>query len=193
MRVNPITLRKGLMFLSLCLIGQIMVGCGYSMKSSLDPKYQTIYVEPFKNASREYDFQAPLTNAVTRKFINDGRLRVVQKDMADLVVSGTIIEYELKGRSTDVNDEVTQFEMRVYTKVRVFDPSTGDELWNDMIDSVTHYSTLQSETASHRLRGNTQLDIPVVRSFQSDHENRAAAEALEVVASDIFYRTVEPW
>jgi hypothetical protein len=32
-----------------------------------------------------------------------------------------------------------------------------------------------------------------VRSFATDEENRAAAEALEQLATDIFYRTVEPW
>jgi hypothetical protein len=32
-----------------------------------------------------------------------------------------------------------------------------------------------------------------VRSFQTDAENQAAAEALEQWASSIFYRTIEPW
>ena len=187
------TMRGWFLVLSLCLMSQIFLGCGYSMKSSLDPKFQTIYVEPFKNNSREYDLQAPLANALTRKFMNDGRLRVVQKDMADLIVTGSITGYDLKGRSTDVNDEVTQFEMRMWTKVRVFDSKTGDELWSDNVSSVTYYSTLRGNTPSHRLRGNTQVEMPVVRSFQTDHENRAASEALEVVAADIFYRTIEPW
>jgi hypothetical protein len=187
------TIRGLFLTLSLCLLSQIFVGCGYSMKSSLDPKFQSIYVEPFKNNSREYDLQAPLVNALTRKFMNDGRLRVVQKDMADLIVTGSITEYELKGQVTDVNDEVTQFEMRMWTKVRVFDPKTGEELWSDDVSSVTYYSTLRGDTPSHRLRGNTQVEMQVVRSFQTDRENRAAAEALEIVASDIFYRTIEPW
>jgi hypothetical protein len=32
-----------------------------------------------------------------------------------------------------------------------------------------------------------------VRSFQTDEENQAASEALERIATDIFYRTIEPW
>ena len=193
MKLKHLTVRRCLMALVLCVMAQVCLGCGYSMKSSLDEKYQTIYVEPFKNSSREYDMQAPLTTAVTRKFLNDGRLRVVQKHMADLVVSGTIQEYELKERGSDSNDETTQYEMRMRTTVRVIDPRNGDELWSGPVNTITYFTTLRSETSSHRLRGNTQITLPVVRSFQTDAENRAASEALEVVASDIFYRTIEPW
>lgn len=190
---NRFTVRGCFVAMSLCVIAQLCLGCGYSMKSSLDEKYQTIYVEPFKNNSREYDLQAPLTNAVTRKFMNDGRLRVVQKHMADLVVSGSIQEYELKDRGSDLNDETTHYEMRMRTQIRVIDPRNGDELWSGPVDTFTYFTTLRSETSSHRLRGNVQTVLPVVRSFQTDAENRAASEALEVVASDIFYRTIEPW
>ena len=47
--------------------------------------------------------------------------------------------------------------------------------------------------SSHRLRGNTPVFLPTVRSFPTPHENQAAAEALARLATDIFYRTIEPW
>ena len=59
-------------------------GCGYSTHSTLDAQYQTIAVPAFKNLSREYDLQAPLTNAVIRKFMADSRLEVTPLDKADL-------------------------------------------------------------------------------------------------------------
>lgn len=193
MRDKRFSIRESIVAISLCGVMLCISGCGYSMKSSLDEQYQTIYVEPFKNISREYDLQAPLTNAVTRKFLNDGRLRVVQKHMADLVVSGTIQDYELKGRATDIDGETTQYEMLMRTHVRVINPRNGDELWSGPVHTMTYFTTLRAETSSQRLRGNAQTQVPVVRAFQTDAENRAAAEALEVVASDILYRTVEPW
>ena len=63
--------------LALALLG--MAGCGYTTKSSLDAKYRTIAVSPFYDESREYDLQAPLTNALIHKFMHDGRLEVVPK------------------------------------------------------------------------------------------------------------------
>jgi hypothetical protein len=43
------------------------------------------------------------------------------------------------------------------------------------------------------LRGNAEVYLPSVRSFATEEENRGASEALEQLASDIFYRTIEPW
>jgi len=171
-----------------------LTGCGYTMNSSLDPKFQSIYVTAFKNQSREYDLQVPLSNAVIRKFINDGRLRVVKRDMADLIVEGTILDYKLKGLTFDREDDVTQFEVVVVARVRVFDSRTGDVLWEDeQILGETSYSTPVTGSSSDRLRGNAAVFLPTVRSFQTDEENQAASEALEMLASSIFYRTIEPW
>jgi hypothetical protein len=168
-------------------------GCGYTTGSSLDERFQTIHVTGFQNRSREYDLQAPLTNAVIRKFLNDGRLRVVGADEADLIVTGTILNYDLQGIVFDEDDEVTQFEGFVSANVRVADARTGDVLWEDDMVGQTSFSTGIEGSSSDRLRGNAQAFLEPVRSFQTSEENQAAAEAIERLAADIFYRTVEPW
>lgn len=172
----------------------MLSGCGYSMHSSLDPKYQTIHVAAFQNRSREYDLQAPLTNAVIRKFLNDGRLRVVGAGEADLVVTGTILDYSLNGLTFDDDDEVTQFQTFVTASVQVLDARTDLPLWTEpKLVGQTSYVTAATGGSSDRLRGNSQAFLSAVRSFQTDEENQAASEALERLAADIFYRTVEPW
>ncbi len=57
----------------------------------------------------------------------------------------------------------------------------------------TTFYTRAAGQSSDRLRGNAEAFVTTVRSFSSEEENRAASEALEQLASDIFYRTVEPW
>jgi len=181
-------------FAFLCVATTLLAGCGYSMSSTLDDKYQTIHVAAFQNRSREYDLQAPLTNAVIRKFLNDGRLRIVGPAEADLIVTGTIIDYRLRGLTFDRNDEVTQFQTFIVASVEVVDAHTGDVLWTDpRVTGQTSYVTAATGGSSDRLRGNAQAFLPAVRAFQSDEENQAASEALERLAADIFYRTVEPW
>jgi hypothetical protein len=178
----------------LALAASLVQACGYSMTSSLDPKYQTIHVAAFQNRSREYDLQAPLTNAVIRKFLNDGRLRVVGPGEADLVVTGTILGYRLAGLTFDQDDEVTQFQTFISASVRVTDNRSGEVLWEaPALTGQTSYVTAATAGSSDRLRGNAQSFLPAVRSFQSDEENQAASEALERLAADIYYRTVEPW
>jgi hypothetical protein len=172
----------------------LLSGCGYTTQSSLDPKYRTIFVAPFLNESHEYDFQAPLTNAVRRKFIADGRLRVVDRDSADILLEGVILDYRLKGLTFDQDDNVVQFLSVVNAAVRATDRQTGEILWQTKnLAGESSYYTRASGQSSDRLLGNAEAFLPTVRSFALEEENRAASEALEQLASDIFYRTIEPW
>jgi hypothetical protein len=171
-----------------------LAGCGYSTQSSLDPKYRTVAVSPFYDKTREYDLQAPLTDAVTRKFITDSRLQVVKAADADLLIEGMITGLARRGLMTDRNDEVTQSLITVTAGVRLTDRATGLVLWEDpaMTGENTFY-TRAAGLSSDRLRGNAEVFLPAVRSFPTDEENRAAAEALEQLATVIFHRVVEPW
>jgi len=171
-----------------------LAGCGYTTRSSLDPAYQTIFVDAFYDASPQYDLQAPLTNAVIRKFLTDSRLDVVPKEEADLLMEGLILDYTLKGLTYDENDEVTQFLLVITAGVRLTDLQTGEVLWEEpLMSGETSYYTRAAGQSSDRLRGNAETFLSTVRSFATEEENRAASEALEQLASDIFYRTIEPW
>ncbi len=172
----------------------VVVGCGYTTESSLDPKYQTIFVPAFKNQSRQYDLQAPLTNCVIRKFMNDGRLTVTDEAHADLILEGVILDYNLKGFTYDKKDEVTNYLVEVSAGARLVDRKSGQVLWTEpRIAGNTSYYTRAAGQTSNRLRGNAEVFLPTVRSFSTEAENRSASEALERLASAIFYRTVEPW
>ncbi len=170
------------------------VGCAYTTRATLDPAYRTVYVAAMDNQSREYGLQAPLTNAIRRKFLTDGRLRVVPRDHADLILEGTILDYRRKGLTYDERDEVSQFLCVVIAKVRCVDAETGQVLWQDpaMTGETTFYRRASGQS-SDRLRGNAEIFLSTVTSFASEEENRGASEAVEQLASDIFYRTIEPW
>lgn len=185
---------RGVLSGVLAIVVAALAGCGYTTRSSLDAKYQTIFVPAFQNTSNEYDLQAALTNAVIRKFTADGRLRIVAADEADLAVEGTILSYSLRGLTYDKNDEVTQFLCAVTARVRVKEQATGKVVWEDpgMAGETTLYTHMPS-LGANRLHGNAQTFLPTVRSFATEAENRAVSEALEQLASDIFYRTVEPF
>lgn len=183
-------LRAGAALLAVCLLN----GCAYTTKSSLDPKYQTIFVSSFYDKTSNYGLQAPLTDAIARKFVHDTRLQLVKEEQADLKLEGVILDYKLKGLTFDARDEVTQFLAVVTAGVRLTDQRSGEVLWEDkLMTGETTFYTREAGQSSDRLRGNAETFLPVVRSFSTDEENRAASEALEQLASDIFYRTVEPW
>jgi hypothetical protein len=126
--------------------------------------------------------------------VNDGRLRVVGPAEADLIVSGTIMGYDLRGLAFDDDDNVSQYQTFIRASARAVDARTGETLWQDTrLAGGSSFISTDTASSSDRLRGNTQSFIPTVRSFQTDEENQAASEALERLATDIFYRTIEPW
>lgn len=182
------------MLATVLAVSAVLSGCAYTTRSSLDPKYRTVFVSAFHDKSREYDLQAPLTNALIRKFIADGRLKVVSEGDSDLVLEGVILDYKLKGLTFDKQDEVTQFLMVITAGARLTDQKSGQVLWEEpLMSGETSMYTRAAGQSSDRLRGNAETFLPAVRSFATAEENRAASEALEQLASDIFYRTIEPW
>ncbi len=186
-----VSTRQALLLASALLM---MAGCGYTTRSALDPLYQSISVSPFYDKSAEYDLQAPLSNALVRKFVTDARLKVVPPEEADLLLEGVILGLNRRGVIYDERDEVTQSLLVVTAAVRLTDLKTGEVIWEEpVVSGETSYYTRASGLSSDRLRGNAEVYLATVRSFATEEENRAASEALEQLASDIFLRVVEPW
>jgi hypothetical protein len=186
--------RRWLFFISAAISTLSLAGCAYTTKSSLDPAYRTICIQGFYDESREYGLQAPLTNALIRKFLNDGRLRVTRCEDADLMLEGVIRNYQLKGLTYDEKDRVTQYLVVLTAGVRLTDRRTGTVLWEEPeFNGMSTYYARAAGQSSDAIRGNAEVFLTPVRSFASEAENRAAGAAVESLASEIFYRTVEPW
>jgi len=109
-------------------------------------------------------------------------------------MQGTIRDVKLKGLTYDAKDETVQFLCVVVASVSCVDTQTGETLWADrtMTGETTFYTRAAGQS-SDRLRGNAEVFLDTARSFATEEENRGVSEALEQLASDIFYRTVEPW
>ena len=104
------------------LLSLTLWGCGYQMAgrgtTQLPPHLRTISVPVFENNSEEPTIQRPLTEAIRRAFITDGRLRLVNnKSGADLVMTGNITQYWV--RAVAFNPFDVAIEYWVYIKVAV--------------------------------------------------------------------------
>lgn len=173
-----------------CLLSQ---GCGYTARSTLSPSYQRIYIPAARNSTKEYDLQAPLTNALRRKFTVDGRLRVAEADKADLRLETDIKEYRLEPMTYDRRDGAAQFTVTVVAAARLVDTSTGKQVWgNPRVQGRSTFMVSRLVPAVTP-RGNTEFFARTVRSFPTGNEGEAATEALENLASQLLYLTVERW
>lgn len=93
------------------------------------PSYiNRIYIPEFRNLSREFGLQADLTPATVDRFLEDGRLDVVQNERADVRLEGKIVEFrELPGvLGGDRFPTVDTMQMRV--ELELWDPYDADRI-----------------------------------------------------------------
>ncbi|HUP01247.1 MAG TPA: LptE family protein [Gemmatimonadota bacterium] len=102
------------------LLAIIMAGCGYSFRSPVPEHLGTVYVPTFENETREFQLTQQLTERIINEFLNESRLDIVGgEESADLVVRGTILDYEEEALSYDpgVSADPNVFARRVVLTV----------------------------------------------------------------------------
>ena len=101
-----------------------MAGCGYHLAgtgSSLPSHIHTIAIPVFSNSSSEPEIERELTRAVRDSFIRDGRLKVANKNRADLVMKGKLTYYNLRAVSFSTSDVATEYWVELRADIEVFD------------------------------------------------------------------------
>ena len=98
--------------------------CGYHLSgygSTLPPYIRTISIPVFKNSSTEPNIHRDATDAIRRAFISDGRLKVVGTSKADLLMRGTLTDYQLRAVSFSAADAVEEYIVRLGVQVESYD------------------------------------------------------------------------
>ncbi|MBT3922718.1 MAG: hypothetical protein HOF21_09105 [Nitrospina sp.] len=106
-------------------------GCGYHLVgtgSSLPTELKTLSISVFSNSSSEPEIHRELTSNIIDSFITDGRLKVVGKGSADMVMKGTLYYYDLKAVSFSSNDFVSDYIVELGVDVQVID-KVNDKLY----------------------------------------------------------------
>ena len=114
-------LRGALYFLVVALL---LSSCGYHLAgygSTLPPHIRAISIPVFKNSSSEPNIQRDATDAIRRAFISDGRLKVTDTSKADLLMRGTLTNYQLRGVSFSSEDSAEEYIVRLGIEVEVYD------------------------------------------------------------------------
>ena len=131
-------MRKAILF-SFCFLVLILSGCGYTNKLLLAPGSDKIFVETFKNkiditkepsTSQKYNVYKPFletkaTDAVINKIIYDGNFKIVDKDSADLIFEGEVVNFLRQPlRYSDAND-ILEYRLNIMVDFRLKDARTG--------------------------------------------------------------------
>lgn len=84
------------MLLVMALVLPILPGCvGYRLGSTLPPDVKAVYVRLFVNKCNEPLLEIDTTNATIAEFQNDGTLRIVPKEEADVLLETTLTSMTL--------------------------------------------------------------------------------------------------
>ena len=99
-------------------------GCGYRLVgtgNALPPHIKTIHIPVFENTSSQPEIHRQLTSFVLQSFISDGRLKIANKDDADLIVDATLSYYNLRNVAFSSQDLVSDIIIELEIDLKVTD------------------------------------------------------------------------
>ena len=99
-------------------------GCGYHLVgtgNALPTHIKTIHIPVFENTSSQPEIHRQLTSFVLQSFISDGRLKIVNKDEADLIVDATLSYYNLRNVAFSSQDLVSDIIIELEIDLKVTD------------------------------------------------------------------------
>ena len=171
------------------LLFTILIGCGYTTRSFVNPRIKTIYIQPFVNKiditselseNRKYKTYFPLlevkiTKSIIDRFIFDGNLRIGRPETADVILKGELINYAkdpLRYKDTD-NTTVDEYRLSLAVNISLIDREEDKVLWeeNNFIGDATYFTSGSSAKS----------------------EGTALSDAVVDLARRIVERTIEEW
>ena len=137
-------LRDALYFL---IVALLLSSCGYHLAgygSTLPSHIRAISIPVFKNSSSEPNIQRDATDAIRRAFISDGRLKVTDTSKADLLMRGTLTNYQLRGVSFSSEDSAEEYIVRLGIQVELYDRMKKKIIFNQTFTTQWDYRSTSS-------------------------------------------------
>lgn len=170
--------------LGILLLGIICLsGCGYSTRSALPAKWRMIAIPHFvnkidlANASKRSLYipllEVKVRNGVISRFQYDGNLRVADENMADLVLSGELLDYTREVLRYDDSQNPVEYRIRISVNLTLTEGKGGPVVW-----------------AENGFSGETSYFIS---GAQSKSESAAIDAAVLDLSRRIVERTIENW
>lgn len=147
-------------------------GCSYySFSGSTLPSHiKTVAVPLFENRTTEYRIADRLTEEIINTLVRDNTLKVVPKGRADSVLRGSIVGYEKKAYTFDVNENVKEYIVRIYVTASFEDLRKKKQFWRE-----------------ERLEGwGTYL-------AQGESEDEAQERAIAKLSDDLINKMIAGW
>ncbi|NWF92993.1 MAG: hypothetical protein HXY46_08750 [Syntrophaceae bacterium] len=97
-------------------------------ETHLPPGLTSIAIPTFLNQTLEPGIEVPFTHGFLRDFINDRRVRVVDRTGADSILEGVIKSFNIYSVAYDQSGLATEYQTSVVIDL-VLKKSTGEVIW----------------------------------------------------------------
>ena len=152
----------------ICLV-MLLSGCGvYTFNPRGKSTISTIAVEPFENQTSQYGLADRMTEAVIDAFIADGSMKVVAADVAEAILTGTLIRYERLVQEFDETDQVSQYKTQIGFDVALKNPSDMSDIWTIQLTLDGIYDAdEETEEDGQRLVGEQLVEAVLNKTTKS--------------------------
>jgi hypothetical protein len=116
-----------LAFAMLVIVG-LVVACGELPQVMLRDSVQKISIQPLENKTTQTDMEQMLNEKVPQAFIVNGRLKVVNKEDADIVLQWTLQRYDKIVMLRDANQNPVLYRLQIIVDVDLIDGKSGKTL-----------------------------------------------------------------
>jgi hypothetical protein len=141
-------------FFFICLT---LTGCGYRILAPSWPEgISKIYVETNRNQTTEAGMDKIFTDALIQEFWHWGRVRIVNRDEAQAILSGIINDYAAaQPLSFDRDRTIREYRLTIRLNLRLQDASTGKTIWQENgITTQGDYQFFKDDLARTRSQEN---------------------------------------
>lgn len=134
-------------------------GCGYTLEGTKRPENlggaRTINISVFRDETSEPNLGFLMAQTTRDRFLNDGRLQIVNSSAADLVLDAVVREYRLDPIGFTRSDQVKRYRVFIKTAVRLRNLRTGRVILNQEIDTDSEFDIDSTVTGSASNREQT--------------------------------------
>lgn len=157
----------------LILFGILFVsGCGYySLKGSLPPHLKTVAIPLMDNQTAEFGITETLTDAITDEFVRDGSLKIADRNVADVLLIGTITSISDRAGAYDQQEVVQDVKIYITVRVECTDQVKRQTMWSERITQFGVYDPAEGP----------------------DGRTAAYEEAFEKISQEMLNKTVSNW
>ena len=102
----------------------LVSGCGYSQKSLISRKINSIYITTFENNTFIRGIEFDIAKAVKDEIMSRTSLRIVQKDSADTILTGKI-GGSVQSAISQSKDNIVESSVFISASITLLDTRTG--------------------------------------------------------------------